>query len=143
MERGTTLLELAIALAVAGLVSAMALPRIASLRDQWLVDEAAHSLALAHTRARWLALAERRVMLLTLTPDSLVLAALESPTDTVERWRTGGARLGGVSTTGLPRSVSFAPSGVTFGFSNGTYVFTRGAARRQVVVSRYGRVRIQ
>jgi hypothetical protein len=40
------------------------------------------------------------------------------------------------------RTLSFAPSGVTLGFANATFVVSRGAARRQVVVSRLGRVRI-
>jgi hypothetical protein len=38
---------------------------------------------------------------------------------------------------------AFHPSGVAMGVANVTHVLTRGAARRQVVVSRLGRVRVQ
>ena len=87
-------------------------------------------------------MAEQRPVILTLTVDSLVVRALVSPTDTAERWRTGplGPTL---LVAGLPRQVTYAPSGATMGFANGTYTVARGSAQRQVIVSRYGRVRIQ
>lgn len=141
MRRGVTLPELVLALALLGLLTLLALPPARGWRDRLVVDEEARILAGAHARARMIALAEHRVILLTLTPDSLVLRAVESSTDTVERWR--GVLPGvGVTRTGMPRQVAFAPSGATQGFANATYTFSRGAARKQVVVSRYGRVRI-
>jgi type II secretory pathway pseudopilin PulG len=141
MSRGTSLLEILLVLVLVGLIAALARPATTTLRDQLRVQEAASLVAGAHARARLLATVERRVMLLTLTPDSLVVRAVESPRDTVERWRTAGPALAGVAVSGLPRSVTFAPSGVAFGFANGSYGFSRGTARKQVIVSRYGRVR--
>jgi prepilin-type N-terminal cleavage/methylation domain-containing protein len=141
MRRGVSLLELVIAITLLGLLVAFAIPPARALRDRLAVDDDARALAGAHARARLVAVAERRVMVLTLTPDSLVLRAVESATDTVERWR--GVLPGtGVRLTGLPRQVVYAPSGSTLGFANGTYTISRGTARKQVVVSRYGRVRI-
>ncbi len=141
MRRGVSLLELVITITLLGLLVAFAIPPARALRDRLAVDDDARVLAGAHARARLVAVAERRVMVLTLTPDSLVLRAVESATDTVERWR-GVLSGAGVRFTGLPTQVVYAPSGATMGFANGTYTISRGAARKQVVVSRYGRVRI-
>jgi prepilin-type N-terminal cleavage/methylation domain-containing protein len=143
MSRGTTLIELLLTLAIAGILAALAVSGASGLRDRLRVEEAAAAIAGAHTRARLLAVTERRVMVLTLAADSLVLRAVESRADTVERWRAPGPTATGVGVTGMPRTAGFAPSGVAFGFANGTYTLVRGSARKQVIVSRYGRVRVQ
>lgn len=136
------MLELLVVLAVAGVAALIAVPAFSRVRDRLAVESAAQALAGAHARARLVAVAERRHVLLTLAADSLVLHALETPADTVERWRSAGPSVEGVTITGLPRRIGYAPSGVSLGFANGTYTVTRGGARRQVIVSRYGRVRI-
>ena len=141
MRRGTTLLEMLLVLVIAAVVTGLAAPAAGALRDQLLVQEAADLVAGAHARARLIASVERRVLVLTLTADSLVLRAVESPADTTERWRAAGPRAARVAVSGFPRNVAFAPTGVAFGFANGTYGFSRGSARKQVIVSRYGRVR--
>lgn len=141
MRRGTTLLELSLAIVITGILALIALPPLGALRDRLAVTEAAALLSSAHARARLLAVVEQRVAVLTLTPDSLVVRVVESPGDTSVRWQARGPAAWRVTTTGLPREISFAPSGVAFGFANGTYEFTRGSAARRVIVSRYGRVR--
>ncbi len=143
MRRGLTLVELLIVILIAGMLATIALPGIAALHDRLAVDAAVQSVVAAHTRARIAALAERRTMVLALTADSLVLRAVESPIDTIERWRGDGPSQRGVAVAGMPRLVSFAPSGVTMGLANATYTLTRGVATRSVIVSRYGRVRVQ
>lgn len=143
MRNGITLLEMLIVLVMAGILATIALPGIMGLHDRLAVDAAARAVVSAHTRARIAALAEHREMILTLTPDSLRLSAVESPIDTFERWRGDGPSDLDVVVTGMPRQISFAPSGVTTGFANATYTLVRGSARKQVIVSRYGRVRIQ
>lgn len=143
MRNGITLLELLMVIILAGMLAAIALPGIAGLHDRLAVDAAAQGVAGAHTRARTAAEAEHRTMILTLTADSLLLRAVESPGDTIERWRGDGPADRDVSVAGMPRSVAFAPSGVTMGFANATYTLVRGSARKQVIVSRYGRVRVQ
>jgi hypothetical protein len=105
------------------------------------VEEAAAQFAGAHARARLVASVEQRVVVLTLTADSLTIAVVEGPGDTVPRWKAPGPAVSEVSVTGVPRSVGFAPTGIAFGFANATYGFTRGAAQTRVIVSRYGRVR--
>lgn len=142
MSRGATLLELAIALAVLGLLALIGISAFGRVRDRLAVDSAAHSIAGAHARARLVAVTERRPVLLILSADSLAIHAVESPTDTVLRWRSDGPRSAGVASAGLPRQVAFAPNGLTLGVANGTCTLTRGSAQKQVVMSRYGRVRI-
>jgi prepilin-type N-terminal cleavage/methylation domain-containing protein len=143
MRNGITLVELLLVIVVAGMLATIALPGIAALHDRLAVDAAAQAVVAAHTRARIAALAEHRTMLLTLTADSLLLRAVESPVDTIERWRGDGPTDHDVTVVGMPRLVAFAPSGVTMGFANATYALTRGSAHKQVIVSRYGRVRVQ
>jgi prepilin-type N-terminal cleavage/methylation domain-containing protein len=142
MKSGATLLELLVVLAIAGLVAVIVLPSIGALHDRLAVNQAAEAIVSAHTRARLVATAERRIVVLTLTEDSVVLAVVESAVDTVLRWRGSGPAAERVTATGVPRRVFFGPSGVTIGVANGSYVLTRGSARRQIIVSRYGRLRV-
>lgn len=141
MRHGTTLLELVIGITLAGLLAIVALPPLAAVRNQLVVREAAGRVRQAHTRARMVAVAEQRVSVLTLTADTLVVRVVEGPGDTVERWRGPGPAGAGVALGGFPRTITFAPTGVTFGVANGTYEFSRGSTVRRVIVSRYGRVR--
>jgi type IV fimbrial biogenesis protein FimT len=143
MPRGFTLVELLLTMTLAGVLLAIAVPGFGALRDRLAVDDAAAAITAAHTRARIVARAERRVAVLALTPDSIVLRIVVSPGDTLERWRGPGPGTGGVTTAGLPRTVLFAPSGVSMGLANGTYSVARGGFRKQVIVSRYGRIRLQ
>jgi len=142
MNRGTTLLEILLALAVTGLLAAIALPPVGDLHDRLLVDHAAGAITAAHTRARLMATIEGRVALLTISSDSLRIDVLSGP-DTLRRWAVPGPRTDGVRLTGGGRNILFAPSGVTFGVANATYTLSRGSRVKQVVVSRYGRVRVQ
>ncbi len=142
MRRGVTLLELLIVILVTTLLVSLALPALGALHDRLAVDAVTEELVAAHTRARLVAVAERRVAVLTLTADSLVVRVVEAPLDTVVRWRGEGATAQGVLVTGMPRSVLVGPSGVTMGAAQRTYVLTKGTARKQVVVSRYGRIRV-
>lgn len=141
MRHGTTLLELVIGITLLSILALATLPPLALLRNQLAVQEAAARVRQAHTRARLAAIAEQRVSVLTLTAESLVVRVVEAPDDTVARWRGPGPGGAGVLLTGLPRTITFAPTGVAVGVANGTYEFSRGSAARRVIVSRYGRVR--
>ncbi len=135
------MLELTLVILITGILALVALPGIAALRDRLAVLDAAALVNNALARARLLAVVEQRVAVLTLTADSVLLRVVEAPGDTVPRWQTGGPAARGVIVRGFPREITFAPSGVAFGFANGTYEFSRGSALRRVIVSRYGRVR--
>ncbi|HWA16987.1 MAG TPA: GspH/FimT family pseudopilin [Gemmatimonadales bacterium] len=140
MRKGYTLVELLLVVVLVGLLSLLGMRSAADLRDRLLVDQAARRLVDAHLRAQLLAATEHRVMLLVLRPDSIILAARISPADTASRWRQPGPGSLEVASTGLPKQVAFAPSGIPLGIANNTYTLTRGRARRQVIVSRYGRI---
>jgi prepilin-type N-terminal cleavage/methylation domain-containing protein len=142
MQRGFTLIELVLALAIAGIVFLIALPSVGDQRDRLVVEQAAYDIAAAHTRARLTAVVEGRLALLTVRSDSLRLDVVDG-TDTLPRWAGPGPGQSGVLLSGGSRTVPFAPIGVSVGLANATYSLTRGARARQVVVSRYGRVRIQ
>lgn len=142
MNRGATLVELVLALVVMGLLGTIMLPSAGDLHDRILVEDAARAIAAAHARARLAATTESQPALLIIDADSLRIDLLSGP-DTVPRWAIAGPRATGVTLTGGGRRVLFAPMGITFGFANATYTLVRGARSRQVVVSRYGRVRVQ
>jgi Tfp pilus assembly protein FimT len=45
--------------------------------------------------------------------------------------------------TGGQRTLTFSPTGISMGFSNASWTLTKGSAKRRVVISRLGRVRIE
>jgi prepilin-type N-terminal cleavage/methylation domain-containing protein len=139
MRRGFTLLELLLALAVAGLLFGIALPRFGLFRDQLAVGEEAGRIAAAHRRARITAILESRPVVLTIGPDSLCIAV---DADSGTTWTEPGPSAQGVALAGGSRQLMFSPVGITTGVSNATFRLTRGVASRTVVVSRLGRLRI-
>ena len=141
MPRGNTLLEVLVALAIAGLLAAFALPALAGLRDRLQVNEAVMRLRTLYGRARLVATVEQRIVLATVRPDSLLLRVVDR-SDTVTAWATAGPLSEGVRLDGPVRPMPFSPSGLAFGAGNATYTLTRGSAVKRVVVSRYGRLRV-
>ncbi|MDX2261384.1 MAG: hypothetical protein SFU84_06760 [Gemmatimonadales bacterium] len=142
MTRGATLLELAIIVALAALLAAIAVPPVRHWQDRAALDDAAHTLALAHARARLLALVEGRPMLLTAGTERLAVAAVAGA-DTALRWSGPGPERLGVAARGLPRQVLYATNGLAVGVANATITLTRGPASARVIVSRLGRVRLE
>ena len=136
-RQGHTLVEVAIALALLGILLGIALPRLGSSLDGIHAGQAAARIALAHGRARATALAEQRVARVLLTGDSVVVLV----GDTV-RWRTPGPAMDGAALSSEPDETSYAPNGLAMGAANARYIVTRGLARVEIFVSRLGRVRI-
>jgi prepilin-type N-terminal cleavage/methylation domain-containing protein len=141
MKSGLTLIELLIALAVLGILTGAALPRVSGWRDGYLVQAAASEIAGAHNRARIRAVLESRITELEVRADSLILR-VQGPGGTLQVWGAAGPLAAGIGLASPPRTLLFAPTGVTLGFANATFVLNRGTARRQVIVSRLGRVRV-
>lgn len=141
MRHGVTLIEMVFGLVVLGLLSSAAVPVVTGVRDRYTVQAVAAAIAAAHNRARIRAVLEGQVTELEVRADSLLLRVGTGATATPV-WSTPGPIASGVSMPSAARTLSFAPSGVTIGFANATFVVTRGTARRQVVVSRLGRVRV-
>jgi Tfp pilus assembly protein FimT len=136
-----TLIEVVISLALLGILTAAAVPSIANLRDRYVVTAAAGEIASAHNRARIQAVLQSRVVDLEIRPDSIFIRT-GSGSGTSVLWSAVGPARDGVLLASSARTLSFAPTGVTLGFANASFVLTRGSARRQVIISRLGRVRI-
>jgi prepilin-type N-terminal cleavage/methylation domain-containing protein len=141
MNRGMTLLELVVALAVACLLGAVTAPRLAAVLAGAETDTAARRIAAAVATARVTAVMRGSLTLLSVTADSLTIRAV-SGRDTAVVWSAPGPGSQSVILSGPDRAVSFGPNGLARGVSNATFRLTRGGAVRQVVVSRLGRVRV-
>jgi prepilin-type N-terminal cleavage/methylation domain-containing protein len=139
MRRGFTLLELALVLAIMGLVAGIAIPRFQRVADSLAVHHAALEIVSAHRRARFSAILQNRMVQLTVRADSLAIQIPGTPGDL---WHAAGPNAEGVSLTGPSQPLLFSPVGPTVGVSNASFRLSRGAATRTVIVSRLGRLRV-
>lgn len=139
MRRGVTLLELALVLAVTGLLFCIALPSLQRVTDGLAVHNAGLGIVSAHRRARITAILQNRALELTVSADSL---AIRVPGAVGNLWHAPGPSADGVALQGPPHTMIFSPVGLTMGVSNATFRLTRGSAAQTVVVSRLGRIRI-
>ena len=92
MQRGATLLELALAMVVLGLMLAIALPRLDRITDQLAVNGAALDIVTAHRRARIAAILRSQVVELTVEANDL---AIRPRGATADLWRSEGPAAGG------------------------------------------------
>jgi prepilin-type N-terminal cleavage/methylation domain-containing protein len=139
MRHGFTLPEILLLLAVLGLCLGIALPRVAALRDSVMVDQEARAIIAAHRRSRMLSITRSRPAVLQIDPDSM---SVRVAGDAQDAWRARGPSANGVTLEGPARRMTFSPLGYTTGLSNATFRLSRGEARRTIVVSRLGRVRV-
>jgi len=137
MSRGATLLELLLVLAVAAVLSAVAIPRGATALDGILTRQAAERIVLGHQRARQVALAMQAVAQLTVTAESVTVRVR----DTLH-WSLPGPGTVGAALSGGDPVTLYAPNGLAMGSANVRYDLARGRARLAVLVSRLGRARI-
>ncbi|MGH7580737.1 MAG: GspH/FimT family pseudopilin [Gemmatimonadales bacterium] len=139
MKSGFTLVETALALAVAGLLLAIALPSFTALKQGVAVERAAQNIVAAHRRARAAAIVHGRPAILSVAAQTLriTLAGADRP-----HWLSPGPSEEGVALAGPPRDLTFSPLGITIGLANASFQLRLGSATRTVVVSRLGRVRI-
>jgi len=139
MTRGYSLPELLVVLAVLAILAGLGLPRLQALADGQAAARGADRVALAHRRARMLALAHGRPVSLVLRADSLVARWSDQP---VTLWRAAGPRVDGDALEPTVDSLVYAPNGFAIGAANGSWRVRRGAAVAEVLVSRLGRVRV-
>ncbi|HLG06839.1 MAG TPA: prepilin-type N-terminal cleavage/methylation domain-containing protein [Gemmatimonadales bacterium] len=145
MRHGFTLVELLVVLAVVGLMAAIVVPGSARQADRIAVEHQALRILLAY-RAAWLAAqSQQRLALLRIAPDSIAIRTVRSTgdPDTALVSLEPGPAMAGVTLQSPARTAMFGPDGLGLGISNTTHVLIKGGARRQVVVSRLGRVRVE
>jgi Tfp pilus assembly protein FimT len=138
---GASPLELLVVVLIASLLLGTAVPMARRAADSAAVAGTARRIASAHLRARMTAIMESRTALLTVRSDTLAIRVVAG-TDTLVRWATAGPEAAGVAVAGPTRAMRFSPVGLMEGVTNGTWRLSRGEARRNVIVSRLGRVRI-
>ncbi len=140
MRKAFTLPELMLVLAVVGILTGLALPRLSGAIDRIEVEGAANRLIAAHRRARVMAMARGQVVLLSVDSAQLTIS---SQGGTEPLWSDLGPAASGVQLDGPARQFTFSPRGTTLGFSNATLQLSRGTTTRTVVISRLGRIRIE
>lgn len=135
---GFTLLELVVVLAIMGVLSAILLPRAGAMLDGIGVRGAAADAEALFSVARHTALSRGARVTVDLDATAGVMF-VRAGTDTVRSRNLRAAY--GVTITSTRASASYSPTGLGYGASNLSVVFTRRAAAETVYVSRLGRVR--
>jgi Tfp pilus assembly protein FimT len=138
MRRAHTLAELAVILAILGIICAVAVPRILRDTDRVHVRGAIREVVNALAAARATAVARGQHVAVRFEPvSSTVLVSAGGDTILVRRLDA----VHGVRITSNRDSLAYAPTGLGYGAANQTVVLRRGAAVDTVVISRLGRVR--
>lgn len=144
MKRGYTFVEVVVALAVMSALAGVAAPAAAVLADRLAVELQAARFLSAY-RSAWLSARRgERIALLRITADTLAIRTVPSAgaSDTTLEWVATGPAAAGVLLTSPSHTAVFGPDGVAMGLANARHVLRKGGAKREVVVSRLGRVRI-
>ena len=139
--RGMTLVELIIVLGLVFGVVGLALPRAGHMRDRLVVEYETSEIMGAYGKARLTALRSGGRVLLRVSSDSIRIWELQG-VDSVVAWAWAGPGGAGVQlVSSIPRVV-FGPNGTTMGVANGRMTLQRGSAKRGLVASRLGRLRV-
>jgi type II secretion system protein H len=139
MRKAFTLPELMLVIALAGILTALALPLLSGAMDRIEVEGALNRLIAAHQRARIMAITRGQVVLLSIDSTRLIISS-QGGTDSL--WSDIGPASAGVELAGPARQFTFSPQGITLGLSNATLQLSRGSSTRALVISRLGRIRI-
>ncbi len=146
MRRGYSLAELAVVLAVLGVVTAVTLPRLWGWLDWVAVDRAAVEVSTALAVARSAAVFDGSRSRLLIAADSLRIDRRAGGSGGPQTAWQPYARWPGPAQHGVALEVSnpevvFMPSGIAWGLSNTRVVLRRGPHVATITVSRVGRVK--
>lgn len=136
--RGTTLLELLLVLVLTSLLTAIGLPRLGGWRDRQAARAGAALVATMLDRGRSTAIRLARPVEVAHRAGLIEVVAL------LDTGRTLTVTRGvptGLVVSGLDRAVQFGGDGLGVSASNRTVVVQARAHRRQVIISRLGRIR--
>lgn len=137
-RRGTTLVELLLVLAVAGILTSVAVPSVHATADRLALRGAAQDVRLALAVARDRAVRLGEYVSFVADPAAGRVRVVAGGEALFERAVTTHR---GVLLTATRDSVTYAPTGLGWGAANTTIVLRRGARVDSIVVSRLGRVR--
>ena len=140
MQKGHTILELLVVLAVVGICLAVVTPLATDVLDWIAADGAAHDVTMALAVARQEAVVEGRAARLRIGPDTLVVEVREAG-GWVPFRRFAGPATRGVSLEVSNPEVVFSPIGAGWGASNTTVTLGRGRRQERITTSRVGRVK--
>lgn len=139
MRRGTTVIELALALSMLSILSAIAYPRVGRLLDGIHVRGTVTEIHSLFTAARHHAITRSERITLQIDAARATITLL-SGTDTI---RTRGfSETHGVTLAANRPSFTFSPIGIGYGAGNMTIVIRRNARADSIFISRLGRVRV-
>ena len=138
-NRGTTLIELALAVTILAVLAGIVVPRVFYLADAAAVRQEAARLAVALDAARWAAVRLGSNASLTLAPDGWEVLVVRGA-DSLVAWRAVGSASAGVTLTGAGAPIVFSNAAVAVGAANRTLTLGRRLALRRLVISRLGRV---
>ncbi len=138
-HRGTTLLELAIAIAITLLLAAIAVPRLAYVADAAAVRDETARLVGALDAARSAAIRLGGNAALSITPATWQVVVVRG-SDSLVAWHGAGGAGRGVTISGAGAPIVFGGAGLAVGAANRTITISRRLASRRVVISRLGRV---
>lgn len=110
-------------------------------RDRLAAERTQGAVVDGYRRAVAAARAWSRPAELVVAADSIILRSV-GVADTVVLLTALGPRQNGVTLTPALHRVWFAPSGLATGVANITHQLDRGSVRREVVISRLGRVSV-
>lgn len=134
---GLTLIELAIALTIIGMISAIAIPRISAMTGRLALRSGGYDVRTALAIAREQAV--RRGEFVAFVGDAARgRIRVVSGTDTLISRDLGGR---GITLTLTRDSITWAPNGAGWGAANTTITLARRGAADTITVSRLGRVR--
>jgi type IV fimbrial biogenesis protein FimT len=140
MRRGTTLLELLLALTMLGILLAIGATRVAAVVDAARVRVVTAQLVGAIEAARGSAIRLGGNVTLHLD-DARWQVRRPLGADTIIVWQLPGHQHAGVTLSGAGAPIRFGPAGLATGVANRTFQLSRGVVTRSVVLSRLGRVR--
>ena len=136
--RAASLVELLVVFALAGLIAAIAFPRVAVQLDRLGVrgatDDILRGMAMART------LAATRADYASVIVDA-ARGQIRVRCGGLVPWERNLALRYGVRVTTSRDSITFTPTGIGWGAANTTIVVTRGGSADTIVTSRLGRVR--
>src|SRR5262245_14140860 len=137
-HNGFTVLEMTLVVAIAGLLMALSIPRLAHVRDASAVRGATSEIAAAFGTARQEALGRRTAVTIVVDTTS---ASVELRDANGRILRRSLGAMYGIVLTANRDSVVYDPRGLAFGLSNLSVTVRRRGIVDTLTMSRLGRVR--